>query len=109
MTSILLAVCPDPVHQFEFSKITSAVFDLAMSPMLNAIALQILPPDSRYGVQPLRWVQAMRNLLIQLCYRRTLYWLGIGQFNTMGQAKICGEIYKGVTLCSRDRRSFPPH
>ena len=54
-------------------------------------------------------VGASAGVYHEISGRQLLEVRGIGQFNAMGQAKICGEIYKGITLCSRDRGSFPPH
>jgi len=56
----------------------------------------MLPPDSRYGVQPLRSVQAVRNLPIQRRYCRRWNLFRIRQFSTIGRAKVCGEINKAI-------------
>jgi hypothetical protein len=45
-------------------------------------------------VQPLRWVQAVRDLLIHFCYCRRRYSLRIGQFDTIGRAI---DLKKGIT------------
>jgi hypothetical protein len=61
-----------------------------------------LPPNIGHGEGPLSNSQSVRNLPIQRHHFRKWYLLRIGQFNTIGRAKICGEIYNAIALRSRE-------
>jgi len=67
-----------------------------------------LSPNIRYGERPMATSQSLRNLLIQCLHCRRRYSLRIGQFDTIGRAKLCREIYKAIALRSGDWGGRPP-